>query len=123
MRGRFTVHSLALAPARLRRTTLSLALAIAIAPFLPALERVGAAFVFRPVRATYHWFGDIGLPTWAAIIAMVPLAPNEVFAMVVIANVLIVIPARAIFGGESAVAKALEDSFGSIEFDDGPGNA
>jgi hypothetical protein len=118
MRGRFTVHALALAPARLPRTILSIAPALAIAPVSPALERVGAWFVYGPVTATYGWLGDIGLPTWAAIIAIVPVAPLEVVAMVLIANVLIVIPAAPSSGANGAVTKALEGSFGSIKVDD-----
>jgi tetratricopeptide (TPR) repeat protein len=113
--GRFTVDTLALAPSRLPRTAFSLVLALGAAWVSPTIERVGISFIFGPIGATYDWFSQIGLPIWVRIPVIIPLAPIEVLVMIALAQLIIVGPARAVFGRQNALVAALEDSFGSVE--------
>ena len=112
--GRFTVETLGLAPRRLPRTVLTLALTLVSAWLAPGLEQVGLQFTYGPVRATFDWLKGVGLPTWADIVVMIPIAPVEVLFMITIFSAFVLRPLGAILGKGSAAVSVLEESFGSL---------
>jgi tetratricopeptide (TPR) repeat protein len=119
LRGRFSVEMLRFVPARLPRTLFAAAAALGVAWISPAIERAGAVYTFGPPRYTYRLLGAAGLPDWAAIVAMIPIAPAELLLLAVLFTKVVVKPMRTLLGHENALVKALEDSFPTVSAGNG----
>jgi len=114
LRGRFSAEMLQFVPTRLPRTLFTAAAALGLGWISPTVERVGAVYTFGPPRYTYRLLRAAGLPDWAAIVAMIPIAPVELLLLAVLFTVVVVGPLRALLGRENALVKALEDSFPTV---------
>jgi hypothetical protein len=113
LQGRFSPQMVRYTRPILPSTIFALALTLAVAWVSPFLERAGTTYVTALPIETYRWFLDRGLPTWAGIIAMVPLAPIEIFFILYIFTSVVLKPLGHLLGQHNALVEALEESFGS----------
>ena len=113
LQGRFSPQMVRYTRPILPSTIFALALTLVVAWVSPFLEWAGTTYVTALPVEIYRWFLDRGLPTWAGIIAMVPLAPIEIFFILYIFTSVVLKPLGHLLGQHNALVEALEESFGS----------
>jgi len=106
--------------AGLGRNLVTLPIWLLVGYYLPLLEQIGWWSVKLLPLATFHAL-DAGLPQWLALTGVVIAAPIEVIFVAVLFTLVVLTPAKAIFGERHPVVESLQGAFPHVTVEGGLG--
>jgi hypothetical protein len=99
------------------RNVLTLPLWLLVGYYFPAIEQFGWWCVKVLPVSTFHVLDAIGLPNWLALTGTIVVAPFEVIVVAVLCTVLVLQPAKAIFGEQHPVVEALGEALPHVTYE------